>query len=158
MNSDKFYTVRGYQLLEQNKNKLTPALEDYLEMIYRNIINQGYIRVNELAIELNVKPSSVSKMIAKLANLDFINYEKYGSIKLTPKGVKIGAYLMWRHNTIKDFFTIISDNDFKNILEETELVEHNLSKHTVQKLEKILIMFKSDNNIFKKFKSINTQK
>ena len=32
---NKFHTVRGYQLIKQNESRLTPALEDYLEMTYR---------------------------------------------------------------------------------------------------------------------------
>lgn len=155
MSDHKFYTVRGYQLLDQNKNSLTPSLEDYLEMIYRNIIDHGYIRVNELALELNVKPSSVSKMVVKLSNLGFIDYEKYGAIKLTIKGLEIGSYLMWRHNTIKDFFILISDKEDEKILEETELVEHNLSAETVKKLEKLLKLFRSDQKLIDKFKNIN---
>jgi hypothetical protein len=42
----EFHTVRGYQLLEQHRKILTPAMEDYLEMIYRNSLVKGYIRIN----------------------------------------------------------------------------------------------------------------
>lgn len=155
MDDNKFYTVRGYQLLDQSKSKLTPSLEDYLEMIYRNIIKNGYIRVNKLAFLLNVKPSSVSKMIIKLSNMGFIDYEKYGIIKLTDKGNELGSYLMWRHNVINDFFSLISSEELNNTLAETELVEHNLSKETVKNLQKILELFKSDQNLINRLKNIN---
>ncbi len=155
MSNHKFYTARGYQLLEQNKNRLTPSLEDYLEMIYRNISEHGYIRVNELALELNVKPSSVSKMVVKLSNLGFLDYEKYGAIKLTIKGMQIGSYLIWRHNTIKDFFTLIKDKENESTLEETELIEHGLSEDTVKSLEKLLKLFREDTRLLDKLKSID---
>ena len=44
--NNQFHTVRGYQLLEQNKSVLTSAMEDYLEMIYRN---------NDIKIEVAAK-------------------------------------------------------------------------------------------------------
>jgi len=37
MENSEFHTVRGYQLIEQEKKLLTSAMEDYLEMIFRNI-------------------------------------------------------------------------------------------------------------------------
>lgn len=138
MSDRKFYTVRGYQLLSQNTTDLTPSLEDYMEMIYRKITTNGYIRVNELAQELNVKPSSVSKMMSKLVSLDMLDYQKYGVIKMTEKGWEVGKYLLWRHNVVSKFFSMLSkDNPEKGFI-EAERVEHLLSKETVSKLESIM--------------------
>ena len=141
----EFFTVRGYQLLEQNKNSLTASLEDYLEMIYRCIQKNEYVRVNTLAKNLNVKPSSASKMIGKLAELGFIEYQKYGIIKLTPYGRDIGEYLMWRHKTIENFLMLATGNAEDRVFVETELIEHLLSKETVECLE-ILIKYLKDKN------------
>lgn len=138
---NKFYTVRGYQLLEQHKNELTPSLEDYLEMIYRSILATGYSRVSTLAEKLNVKPPSVSKMIIKLAEQGFIEYEKYGVIKLTKRGTEIGSYLLWRHNTITQFLSLMMPENSERNFEETELVEHILSRETVECLEKLVRFF-----------------
>jgi len=55
-NHNGFHTVRGYQLLNQENKLLTPGMEDYLEMIYRNIQTEGYMRINILSRLLNVKP------------------------------------------------------------------------------------------------------
>ena len=54
-----FYTLKGYELLEHNP--ITPAMEDYLEMIYRILQKCSFVRINVLAKRLNVKPSSASK-------------------------------------------------------------------------------------------------
>ena len=40
----KFHTQKGYELAEQNK--LTAAMEDYLEMICRLSREEGYTRVH----------------------------------------------------------------------------------------------------------------
>ena len=65
-----FHTVRGYQLLEQKKRTLTPAMEDYLEMIYRSSLKDGYIRISTLSALLNVRAPSATKMVQKLTALD----------------------------------------------------------------------------------------
>lgn len=131
----KFYTMRGYQLQDQQSHALTPSLEDYLEMIFRSMQKGGAVRVSRLAEELNVKPSSVSKMLIKLAEMGYVAYEKYGEIRLTPKGVERGGYLLWRHNVVARFFGAIMPNS-EQAFEEVELVEHMLSPETVRGLER----------------------
>lgn len=136
MPENHFHTARDYQRL--GVSGLTPSLEDYLEMIARNLRSSGYVRVSQLAQELNVKPSSVSKMIIKLAELGLLDYEKYGVIKLTEKGRKAGSYLLWRHDVIRSFFSLLELPDEKKAFEEVELVEHILSEETVLSLERLI--------------------
>ncbi|MDD3173905.1 MAG: metal-dependent transcriptional regulator, partial [Herbinix sp.] len=132
MTNTDFHTVRGYQLLEQNKNKLTSAMEDYLEMIYRNSLEEGYIRINLLAELLNVKAASASRMVQKLGELGLLNYKKYGIIILSENGKEIGEYLLERHHIIENFLITISCKD--DLLQQTELMEHNINPLTVHKI------------------------
>ena len=53
---ERFYTVRGYELLSKDANLLTPSMEDYLEMVYRLSRDKGYTRISDLASALNVQP------------------------------------------------------------------------------------------------------
>lgn len=145
-----FHTVRGYQLLDQGTKVLTSAMEDYLEMIYRNSLKSGYIRINKLAELLNVHPSSATKMVQKLAQAEMIHYKKYGIIFLTDKGKKIGEFLYKRHNIIETFLRTITVSD--NILEETELIEHNLSPNTLKNIDLFNKFIKQNPSIIKKFK------
>lgn len=132
MNDREFHTVRGYELLKQNKKLLTSSMEDYLEMIYRNSLSEGFMRMNTLAGLLNVRASSASKMVQKLGELGFMKYEKYGILKLTPKGESIGKYLLTRHNVIETFLKTIGVTE--NLLGETELIEHNISIETLKNI------------------------
>ena len=132
-NKEVFHTVRGYQLLEHNKNVLTPALEDYLEMIYRNSLSDPYLRVNQLAELLNVKPSSASKMVQKLGTLGFVEYRKYEFLSLTETGRQLGEYLLNRHAVIEKFLEFIgADNQ---LLTQTELMEHVINDTTLNALQ-----------------------
>jgi Mn-dependent DtxR family transcriptional regulator len=125
----EFHTVRGYQLLRQEKSALTPAMEDYLEMIFRNSGDEGYSRIIEIAGLLNVKASSATKMVQKLGELGLLQYKKYGMIVLTDRGREIGEYLLERHQIIERFMRTIGITD--NLLVETELIEHNISPGTL---------------------------
>ena len=125
--------MRGYQLLRRDKKLLTSAMEDYLEMIYRNSLKDGYMRINTLADLLNVQASSTTKMVQKLAHLGLVDYEKYGIILLTEGGREIGKFLLNRHRTIETFLKFLGVSE--NILIETELVEHNISPETTEKIE-----------------------
>jgi Mn-dependent DtxR family transcriptional regulator len=142
-NSD-FRTVRGYQLLNQQGGKLTSAMEDYLEMIYRLCLENNYARVGHLSELLNVKPPSASKMISKLAYLGYLKYDRYDIIQLTDLGLEAGAYLLKRHETVENFLKLIGN---ANPLEEAELIEHSLSSATVEDLNDILEFFQTDDYI-----------
>lgn len=133
MQSNEFHTVRGYQLINQEEKLLTSAMEDYLEMIYRNIQEEGYMRMNTLSELLNVKPSSATKMVQKLTELGLVDYKKYGIIFLTESGGKIGKFLLRRHNSLEHFFRSIGIGD--HLLIETELIEHNISTNTLMSIE-----------------------
>ena len=104
-------------------------MEDYIEMIYRKTDNNKEITIKHLSESLNVKPSSVSKMANKLKLLDFINFEKYGQITLTEKGVYLGRYLLYRHNILKKFFTKLNKERYK--LEQVEKIEHFIDYETI---------------------------
>ncbi len=149
----KFHTVRGYQLLEQNKKLLTPAMEDYLEMIYRNSLIVGFVRINILSELLNVAASSATKMVQKLSALGLVNYKKYGIIFLTDDGKEVGKYLLYRHNIIELFLKKLGVNE--NILTETELIEHNISASTLHKIHIFNQFFDLNPDISKKYEQFS---
>ena len=61
-------------MLNSEDKILTSSLEDYLEMIYRICLEDGYARINQLADKLNVRPSSTTKVVQKLCELKLVDY------------------------------------------------------------------------------------
>ncbi|MPW27303.1 Fur family transcriptional regulator [Alkalibaculum sp. M08DMB] len=148
MSTDKYYTFNSYM----NINGMSASEEDYLEMIYRMCVkNGGYTRVNDIACYLHVKPPSVTKMVKRLSESDIIDYKRYGLIKLTDKGIELGKFLVYRHNTVKEFLRLV--NVEQNLHEETEKMEHTITESTLEGLKKITEFFKSNPEILKKFES-----
>lgn len=128
----EFYTVRGYQLLNAGNKNLTSSMEDYLEMIYRTCLKEGYARINQLADKLNVRPSSTTKVIQKLKDLGLVDYQKYGIIRLTEEGNSVGEFLLRRHRIIEDF---LSNLGIKHtLLKDTEMIEHDISPHGLKNI------------------------
>jgi DtxR family Mn-dependent transcriptional regulator len=128
--NQEFYTFRGYSIQNQESRGLTPSMEDYLEMIYRLAEKKGYTRINDLASILNVQPPSVTRMVRKLSEEAYLHYEKYGIIELTSLGMKIGKQLLERHQVVEKFLALLGIT--KNLLQDTEKIEHALSKETLQ--------------------------
>ncbi len=129
---NEFYTVRGYQRMNEGKKILTSSMEDYVEMMYRMGLSEEYIRVNQIAKELNVRPSSVTKIIQKLNMLGIVHYQKYGIIRLTEKGKEIGNFLFQRHSIVEDFLRKLGVSD--TLLKDTEIIEHDISPDTLKKI------------------------
>ncbi len=134
---NEFRTVRGYELIKQqnSSNGLTPSMEDYLEMIYRLSLLDGYVRVNTLAEMLHVQSPSVTRTVQKLAELEQVKYHRYGIIQLTERGEELGHYLLRRHETVSLFLQNIGAGASQFV--DTELIEHHLSRRTVGQLEKL---------------------
>lgn len=132
--NNKFYTLKGYALLEENA--VTSSMEDYLEMIYRIHSSGEAVRIGALAKNLNVKPSSASKMVSNLKEQGLVSSEKYGYIKLTDSGSELGKYLVFRHDTLHQLLCYI--NQSTDELEQVEKIEHFFNIETVMNIRKML--------------------
>jgi len=148
MNED-FYTFSEY--MKRDTTVLTPSMEDYLEMIYRLSANTGFTRINELADTLNVQPPSVTRMIQKLAELNIVNYEKYGVIILKELGKQKGSVLLERHNIVEEFLKSIGVSN--SLFEETEKIEHTVNKETLGCIKNYLSFLKENPSIVEKLES-----
>jgi Mn-dependent DtxR family transcriptional regulator len=124
-------------------------MEDYLEMIYRNSLIDGYMRINTISELLNVSAPSATKMVQKLTKLGLLDYKKYGIIFLTENGREIGKFLLERHNLIEAFLKNLGVTE--NVLVETELIEHNVSVNTLSKISLFNRFLSQNPEIAKKY-------
>ncbi|MEK3723860.1 MULTISPECIES: transcriptional regulator MntR [unclassified Paenibacillus] len=121
----------------------TPSMEDYLERIYKLIDEKGYARVSDIAEGLEVHPSSVTKMIQKLDKDNYLVYEKYRGLILTPKGHKMGKRLVARHDLLEQFLTLIGVSE-DTIYKDVEGIEHHLSWDSITCIETLIEYFNRD--------------
>ena len=135
----EFRTIAGYN--RQEHRALTHTMEDYLEMICRYSEKNGFVRIQQLADLLHVKPSSVSKMAKQLLLQGYIDYEKYGFIRPTQKGREEGEYLLHRHKVLHEFLCMI--NGTQDELEQVEQMEHYFNRQTVENIERVMEEYRS---------------
>ncbi|HBF40082.1 MAG TPA: transcriptional regulator MntR [Firmicutes bacterium] len=118
---------------------LTASMEDYLEMFYRIVVKQSYVRPVDLSKAVHVRPSSVTRMIQKLDETEFITYQKYRNIALTDKGLRYGRFLVWRDETLKEFLQLIRSNT--SIAEQVEGIEHYITPPTMKIFSYLTLYF-----------------
>jgi len=86
------------------KKTLTPALEDYLKVIYNITKTEPVARVKDIASKLDVSLPSVTNAMKRLKELGFVNYEKYGLILLSEEGQMRAETLTRIHDILDVFF------------------------------------------------------
>lgn len=131
----------------------TPSMEDYIEQIYLLIENKGYARVSDIAEALSVHPSSVTKMVQRLDKDEYLVYEKYRGLVLTPKGKKIGKRLVYRHDLLEQFLRMIGVKE-ENIYHDVEGIEHHLSWDAIDRIGDLIQYFEEDENRLKVLRKI----
>lgn len=134
----------------------TPSMEDYIEQIYILIEEKGYARVSDIAESLSVHPSSVTKMVQKLDKDEYLVYEKYRGLVLTPKGKKIGKRLVYRHELLEQMLKIIGVKE-ENIYRDVEGIEHHLSWDSIDRIGDLVQYFEEDENRVAVLKEIQKQ-
>ncbi len=83
---------------------LSESLEDYLEAIYRLILEKNTARVKDIAAALKVRYPSVTVAVAALEKRGLITHERYGGINLTKAGYEAAAEVTERHRLLRGFF------------------------------------------------------
>lgn len=142
MAEKEFLTDSGYAGEVRKNGGMTPAAEDYLEMICRLAASgeDGHmdaprpVRICELAEKLHVAPSSASRMAQAMALRGFVDFKRYGFITLTPAGQEMGDYLIRRHRVVLGFLEWLRGE--ADCFEEAERIEHHLSRRTVEAMER----------------------
>ena len=90
------------------KKESTATREDYLEIISELVDLKGYATTLDISRYMNVSPPSVTKMLQKLDEGGYLEYEKYHGINLTEKGKQTANTIRQKHGILLDFFEIIS--------------------------------------------------
>lgn len=117
--------------------KLTEAIEEYLEILYRLYEEEKELTNTEIAKKLKIAPGSVSEMLQKLAEKGYITYTPYRAIKLTHKGLRTGKKIVRRHRIIEQLLLKFGVPNHK-LHEEACKLEHSVSDDVEKAFNKII--------------------
>lgn len=115
--------------------------ENYLKTLISITLKEesrGEAGTNELAEKLGLKPSTVNDMLKKLKEKKLIEYEKYGKIKLTDEGYKIGIYIIRKHRLWETFLFQKLHFKWDEVHPIAEQLEHIQSDVLIDKLDQFL--------------------
>lgn len=121
---------------------LTNSMEDYLEAISIIGEKKKYVRVKDIAREMQVKMPSVTGALKSLAQKDLVTHEKYEYVELTEQGIMIARGVRRRHDTVLKFLTEVLNIDPETAERDACGIEHAVSSITLDRLMKMMDCFK----------------
>ena len=116
------------------ERSLTPAMEDYLKLIFNLGKKTTAVRIRDIAKEMKVRMSSVTSMLNTLSRKNLINHEKYEHVELTSEGMKIAQEISLQHEVLFNFLNNILKIDSEVANEDACRMEHAISPVTLKKM------------------------
>ena len=117
---------------------MTPNKEDYLKCIYEIGTENGKISNKEIANRMQVSPPAVTEMIKKLISEDLIIKDKAKGYLLTETGTINVAEPYRKHRLIEVFLMNHLQYTCDQIHQEAEILEHTVSAHFINALDRLL--------------------
>jgi Mn-dependent DtxR family transcriptional regulator len=130
--------------------------EDYLERIYELFEEKGYARVVDIAEKLHIAQPTVTRMVQRLADEEFLSYERYRGMNLTPKGKSVAEKIRRRHHILTTFFEMLGLSSAE-VAKEVDGIEHHLSETAVARFEKLVIFLKDNPSVVKSLRQASSK-
>lgn len=113
---------------EEQNNRITPSIEDYLKAIYSLQQQDGSASTSLLGERKGSKPGSVTGMIKKLAEMNLVVHTPYQGVQLTEAGEKIALEVIRHHRLIELYLVEALGYTWDEVHEEAERLEHHISE------------------------------
>lgn len=112
--------------------------EDHLKAVYSLLQEEDSASTKDIAERLDIKASSVTVMLKKLADQGLLKHEPYYGVKLTAKGQAMALQLVRRHRLWETFLVERLGFGWDEVHEVAEQMEHVASEKLIDKLEEYL--------------------
>jgi DtxR family Mn-dependent transcriptional regulator len=114
------------------------AIEDYLKTIYELAEAEAPVSTTRVAEARQVKASSATNMMQKLARLGLVAYEKHRGVTLTEEGAAIALETIRHHRLVELYLTQELGYGWDEVHEEAEVLEHVLSEKLAERMAAVL--------------------
>lgn len=118
---------------------ITLTEENYLKAIYHlgsNGVNT--VNTNAIAEAMNTKASSVTDMIKKLSEKQYVDYKKYQGVTLTNDGKSVAVNIIRKHRLWEVFLVKKLNFSWDEVHEVAEQLEHIESDKLTDELDAFL--------------------
>jgi DtxR family Mn-dependent transcriptional regulator len=110
------------------RERISPAIEDYLKAIYTLGRTQAQVTTSLLADHLGFKPASVTGMLKTMADLQLVSYTPYHGVELTAVGERIALEVVRHHRLIELYLVEALGFSWDEVHDEAERLEHHISE------------------------------
>ncbi|MCL1965555.1 MAG: metal-dependent transcriptional regulator [Candidatus Bathyarchaeota archaeon] len=114
------------------------STQDYLKTVYSLSKNGEIVSNTDIAQKLNVTPASVTEMLKKLADENYIKYSPYHGSTLTEKGLKEAQKITRKHRLLESFLSNVLHIGNDKVHQEACQMEHALSDEAEESLCRLL--------------------
>ncbi len=150
-NSKRLDSIKAAHQLERTRS--SSRMEDYLEIIGELVEMKGYATTLDISRYMHVSAPSVTKMLQRLDENGFLEYEKYHGINLTDKGIQVAEGIRQKHGILLEFFEILGVG-YETANQDAEGIEHHLNPKTIKQLRKFITFLKANPKIVDNFKNL----
>jgi DtxR family Mn-dependent transcriptional regulator len=117
---------------------ITPAMEDYLKVIYAIEESGDRVATHTVAERLNVAAPSVTGMLKRLAELNLVEHEPYRAPKLTPAGRKVALEVVRHHRLLELYLAEALGYSWDEVHAEADRLEHTISEEFEARIDAAL--------------------
>lgn len=116
------------------------TIENYVKTVYQTCVRQGNspAGTGQIASALSVSPGTVTSMLKTLNESGLAEYTPYEGVRLTESGRKLALRVLRRHRLIELFLSQTLELSWDEVHEEAENMEHAVSDHLIDRIEKFL--------------------
>lgn len=117
---------------------LTRSEEDHIKAVHTLLQDGATAGTKDIAERLNIKASSVTVMLKKLAEKGLLKHEPYYGVKLTPKGTAAALKLVRKHRLWESFLVDRLGFGWDEVHDVAEQLEHVSSDKLTDSLDDYL--------------------
>ena len=130
--------------------ELSASLEDYIETIYHIVEEKKVARAKNIADLMGVSRASVTEALRSLSSKGLINYAPYEVITMTETGKSVARDVIFRHTTLKNFFTQILIIDEEIAEDGACRIEHSAPPELIARMIDFMKFIESSSQVDKK--------
>ncbi len=131
---------------EDKERRLSPVLENYLEIIFYEEAREGAARASSIAAAAGVSRSTVTSALKVLKQLGYVEYAPYSLIHLTAEGMNIGRDIAHRHIIFQEFFQHVLQLEGSLSDSVACELEHVVPPEVIRRLGQFVLYLRSREN------------
>lgn len=119
---------------------VTPAMEDYLKVIYKLQIDPAAeaVTTSLLAQRMGVSAPSATSMVKRLSELRLVEHVLYHGVELTTAGHKIALETIRHHRLLEAYLANVLGFSWDLVDAEAERLEHVISEAFEDRIDEVL--------------------